>query len=77
MAKLSRSGSSRDLLQCDNLAEPKILHTFLFVGHSLGLQRKMEELEQVTGFEPASLAWKAKALPLDDTCIASYLGDPR
>lgn len=24
-------------------------------------------LERVTGFEPVSLAWKAKALPLDDT----------
>jgi hypothetical protein len=30
-------------------------------------------MERATGFEPASSAWKAKALPLDDTRIVKEL----
>ena len=30
-------------------------------------------MEQVVGFEPASSAWKAEVLPLNDTCVWSSL----
>ena len=36
------------------------------------LKKKLDEMERVTGIEPASVAWEAAVLPLNYTRILKY-----